>query len=80
MTSKFDGSSLSLQCKDRGGEGPKKVVCKDTELILKKTYDILSAVKIEGGGGPRSYLYIVKIANFRQTLMLSLISLIWKSE
>ncbi len=32
-----------------------------------------SAVKIEGGGGQRLYLYTVKIANFRQILMSSLI-------
>ena len=31
-----------------------------------------SAVKIEGGGGQRLYLYTVKIANFRQILMSSL--------
>ena len=46
------------------GEGVRrKWSCKDTELTLKK---------IEGVGGPRSYLYTVKIANFRQTLMSSL--------
>ncbi len=30
-----------------------------------------SAVKMEGGGGQRLYLYTVKIANFRQILMSS---------
>ena len=28
-TSKFDGNSLSLQCKDRGGGGPEILSCKD---------------------------------------------------
>ena len=41
--------------------------------ILSLGSDGNSDVKIEGGGGPRSYLYTVKIANFRQTLMSSLI-------
>ncbi len=35
------------------------------------------AVKIEGGGGQQSYLYTVKIANFRQILMSSPWSLIF---
>ncbi len=30
-------------------------------------------VKIEGGGGQQSYLYTVKIGNFRQILMSSLL-------
>ena len=30
------------------------------------------AVKIDGGGGNRLYLYMVKIGNFRQILMSSL--------
>ncbi len=67
------------------GEGVfRKWSCKDSELTLKKAFcsqinEILSlgsvgnsAVKIERGRGARSYLYTVKIANLRQTLMSSL--------
>ncbi len=32
------------------------------------------AVKIEGGGGQQRYLYTVKIGNFRQILMSSLVT------
>ncbi len=41
--------------------------------ILHMRSDGNSAVKIEGGGGQRLYLYTVKIPNFRQMLMSSLI-------
>ncbi len=52
------------------GEGvrKKKWLCKDTVLGIRQKF----ICKDRGGGGPRSYLYTVKIANFCQTLMWSL--------
>ncbi len=47
---------------------------------LLRGWFFYSAVKIEGGRGPRSYLYIVKITNFRQTLMSSLRLWIFQSQ
>ncbi len=49
VTLKFNGNSLSLQCKDRRGGGSELVVCKDRILLVMS--DGNSPVKIDGGGG-----------------------------